>query len=100
MMLCISVREGIVVSYLRLIFCTPRPMLEASSVPNLRRVVTCALEGVLFVPAALGDVLPAVGNNAPPAIVRLVFRRLRRFISKGISVSAAVADSYYCLFIL
>src|SRR3954447_7007863 len=38
----ISGRYGTVVSYLRLMFWTPRPAVETSSEPNLRRPLMCA----------------------------------------------------------
>src|SRR3954465_13203220 len=61
MMSIISGRYGTVVSYLRLMFWTPRPTGETSSEPNLRRPLMCvctlgsATAGVESTPARTAD---------------------------------------------
>src|SRR4249919_573734 len=73
MMLCISDRVGTVVWYVRLMFCTPRPMLETSSGPNLRRPTSfvsamASLRWAAARPVTRG----AAANRAAP------IRKLRR----------------------
>jgi hypothetical protein len=47
MMWIISGRLGIVVWYVRLMFCTPSPTLETSRLPSLRRPLRAGAAGVL-----------------------------------------------------
>ncbi|WP_223809027.1 hypothetical protein [Rufibacter hautae] len=84
MMWCISVREGTSVVYLRLIFCTPSPTLDTSSLPSFRRPLTVEafwLEGnALPLVELAASVVQALGSIAAPASSKPVLSRSRRFI--------------------
>ncbi|WP_227006394.1 hypothetical protein [Rufibacter latericius] len=84
MMWCISDLKGTSVVYLRLMFCTPRPTLDTSSLPSFRRPLTVAafwLESPALPPVELAaSVVQALGSMAAPASSKPVLRRSRRFI--------------------
>jgi hypothetical protein len=82
MMLCISARFGTSVVYLRLMFCTPRPTLETSREPSLRRPGKAAASrgrAVGFAAAALAAVVKMEGSIAPAASTKPDFSKSRRF---------------------
>src|SRR4051794_2925140 len=107
MMSIISGRYGTVVSYLRLMFWTPRPTVETSSEPNLRRPLMCACTlgsasaGVESTPARVAATeAPVMPKNERRSMLMfiLLLSRFRMILSllPGLGLACRVVYLYCC----
>src|SRR5436190_303477 len=113
MRLIICGRYGTVISYLRLVFCTPIPISETSRSPSLRRpgrAFGCGLPAAVVVPAAAWAPDPALprelqATSAAAAAPALIAKNLRRsgngrlcssFLSFDVSFMKLISCTFRC----